>query len=116
MAKERKYPLGYRPKTALVNLTVKYWPKSADADLRSGDKKRVNHALKKVVTLNCTKIRMTVDGENNPPTEKLKRAALRNIWEKYNIKVDLDSQIAVFRNIEIISSGRVNYDFDEFIH
>jgi hypothetical protein len=116
MAKERKYPIAYRPRTCLVNVTVKYWPKSVDSNLRSGEKKLVDHAMKEVVTIKCEKIRITLDYNDEPPTEKLMKTAITRIWEKHRIKADIDTHEVVFRNIDVISSSRVTYDFDEFIH
>lgn len=116
MNKERKYPIAYRPKTCLVNLTVKYYPKHIHDLLCSGEKKKVNHAMKSVKTLKCEKIRMILDYNLEPPTESLKKITDGRIWKQHRLKENLEDYLLVFRDIKIISESRVSYDFDEFIH
>lgn len=72
--------------------------------------------MKEVQMIVCNLYPIVLDDKNQSPTENLRRNLIKFIWREKEIKCDLDTHHAVVREIDIVSEGRVCYEFDEFKH
>jgi hypothetical protein len=113
---KRKYPIGYKPRVCIAKFDIHYYPHNVHKLLVSKNKSKVDKGMKSVKTINCNLYPIVLDDENKSPTDNLRMNLIKFIWKEKGIKADLDKHHAVVRGIDIVSEGRVCYEFDEFKH
>jgi hypothetical protein len=113
---KRKYPIGYKPRTCIANFNIHYYPHSVHKLLTSKNQRKVAKGMKDVKTIICNLYPIVLDDKNRSPTKNLRLNLIKFIWREKDIRDDLDKHYAVVREIDIVSEGRVCYEFDEFKH
>ena len=116
MNAERKYPIDYKPRICIANFDILYYPKKVHDLLISKNDAKVARGMEDVKTINCNLYPIVLDDEGESPTEGMKMNKIKFIWKEKGIKADLENHHAVIRNVQVISEGRVCYEFDEFKH